>query len=88
MIFLIEYNPPEGELIRCNEYRDSEEDIAKQERLRLELELKGNGLNHEVVILKAPDKTALESAFERYFRNLPEMTKTAAHEIEKVLSRK
>jgi hypothetical protein len=47
MWFLIEYDRPSGQLIRFDEFQDSDRTLAQQTRLALEIELNQQRVNHE-----------------------------------------
>jgi hypothetical protein len=70
MIFLIEYNRPKGQIIRIQEFRNSERSKADRIRLQIELELnRREEVNHEVVLLEASSKEALRRTHLRYFED-------------------
>lgn len=62
MIFLTEYNRPEGRLVTFQRFQDSERLKAQNARLDLELDLNRQGVNHDVVLLEAASEDALASA--------------------------
>src|SRR2546422_567423 len=73
MIFLIEYDRRAGRLVTLTEFRD--EDLRKAEDIRLAREVALNEARseHEVVLLEAHDKEALERTHRRYFATLDEL---------------
>jgi len=73
MWFLIEYDRPQGELIKLIEFDETERDSAEQARLALEIELNQQGIDREVVILQATDQDALRVTHRRYFENLEQL---------------
>ena len=70
MIFLIEYNRPEGRLVTFQRFQDSERLKAQNARLDLELDLNRRGVSHEVVLLEAASEAALRRTHRRYFETL------------------
>jgi hypothetical protein len=79
MIFLIEYDRGEGKLLDVGEFSDRDRKHAQQQRLTRELELAGQGLVREVVLLEAEDRKALERTHRRYFKTAAELLE---HEVE------
>ena len=77
MIFLIEYNRPEGRLVTFKKFKDSERLKAQDARLDLELDLNRQGINHEVVLLEAASEEALRRTHGRYFKTLRQILESA-----------
>jgi hypothetical protein len=77
MIFLIEYNRPQGRIITLRRFGDSERVKAQDERLDIELALNRSGTEHEVVLLEAADEDALRRTHQRYFGDLSAALKFA-----------
>ena len=77
MIFLIEYNRPEGRLIIFQRFQDSERLKAQNARLDLELDLNRRGVDHEVVLLEAASEAALRRTHGRYFKTLRQILESA-----------
>lgn len=73
MIFLIEYDRPQGRIITLKTFEDSEMQTAENTRLELELKLNRSGTDHEVVLLEAASKDALLKTHRRYFENLSQI---------------
>lgn len=73
MIFLIEYNRPEGCLASFRTFDEADRPKAQAVRLELELELNRKGIDHEVVLLEATSEEALRKTHRRYFESLTEM---------------
>ncbi|MEK7747904.1 MAG: hypothetical protein AAB300_02355 [Nitrospirota bacterium] len=73
MIFLIEYDPPQGKLILFEQFQKEEWTRAQDKRLEIELDLNRRGINHEVVILEANCEADLHKTHQRYFRNTTEI---------------
>jgi hypothetical protein len=67
MIFLIEYDRPQGELVNLQVFDDSHRDDAENARLRRELTLHRTGVRREVVLLQAASEAALKETHRRYF---------------------
>jgi hypothetical protein len=77
MLFLIEYNRPEGRIVTFRTFDDSERSKAEQSRLVIELELNQKKIDHEVVLLDAADEHALRRTHRRYFEDLAQMVRSA-----------
>ena len=75
MLFLIEYDRNQGEVIAIQQFSDSEKHTAESARLELELSLNRLGKEHEVVLLEAASEEALRRTHRRYFENLAELMK-------------
>ena len=73
MLFLIEYDRNQGQVITIQEFDDSEK--AQNARLEMELKLNRLGISHEIVVLEAATEEALRRTHRRYFENLGELTK-------------
>lgn len=69
MIFLIEYDRPEGRIVTFTTFKDSERLDAEKSRLDLDLRLNRGGVDHEVVILEAENEEALHRTHRRYFED-------------------
>ncbi len=82
MIFLIEYNRSEGRIVTFGEFADTEGRKAKDSQLEKELDLNRKGIDHEVVLLQAASKEALQLTHARYFRSLREMLESAVAQEE------
>jgi len=76
MIFLIEYNRPEGRIESLRTFDASERSVAHAARLDLELDLNRKKIDHEVVILEATSEAALRKTHRRYFETLSEIGKS------------
>ena len=77
MIFLIEYNRPEGRIVTFQRFQDSERLKAQDTRLDLELDLNRRGVDHEVVLLEAASEEALRRTHRRYFETLRQILESA-----------
>lgn len=73
MIFLIEYNRKEGQIITFETFNDLERHDAENSRLEMELKLNRLGIEHEVVLLEAATEAALRRTHRRYFESLSEL---------------
>lgn len=73
MLFLIEYDRLQGQIISFRSFASSEVAIAQEARLALELALNQEGVHREVVVLEALDEDALRRSHRRYFENLKEL---------------
>jgi hypothetical protein len=77
MLFLIEYDRNQGDVVAIREFEDSERQRAETSRLELELELNRRGKKHEVVLLEAASEEALRRTHRRYFEDLSELVKAS-----------
>jgi hypothetical protein len=75
MLFLIEYDRPRGSIIQLRRYDHSSRKVAEDARLKLELDLKRQGIDHEVVVLDAPSEEALRHTHSRYFESVAELVR-------------
>jgi len=75
MLFLIEYDRPTTTLVQFRKFADSGQEIARHARLELELDLHRRGVQHEVVILQAPNEEAIRHTHGRYFKDLAELAR-------------
>ena len=82
MIFLIEYNRPEGQIVTFKRFQDSERRKAQKSRLDLELDLNRRGVNHEVVLLEAASENAVRRTHRRYFETLRQIAESASADHE------
>jgi hypothetical protein len=73
MLFLIEYDRPRGLIVELREFDDASQAVAEDARLKLELDLKRQGIDHEVVVLDAPSEEALRHTHSRYFDSVAEL---------------
>lgn len=73
MIFLIEYDKRRGELVSIKRFADTDRQLASDERLRLEIDLNGKGVEREVVILEASSEAVIRRTHRRYFETLAEI---------------
>lgn len=77
MIFLIEYDRSEGQIVTFRDFDDSQRHEAEDSRLDIELDLSRKGLHHEVVLLEAASKDALHRTHQRYFADLIQILESA-----------
>jgi hypothetical protein len=78
MIFLIEYDRPAGKVLRLDPFEDSERSRAEDCRLELELTLKRDGIDHEVVLLQAETEDAVRRTHRRYFETVDQIADRAS----------
>jgi len=78
MIFLIEYNRSEGQIVTSRDFDDSQRLEAENSRLEIELDLNRKGVDHEVVLLEAASKDALQRTHRRYFVDLHQLLKSGS----------
>ena len=77
MLFLIEYDRTQGEVVGIQQFSDSERHTAETARLEMELRLNRLGTEREVVLLEAASEKALRRTHRRYFENLSELMKAS-----------
>ena len=77
MIFLIEYNPPKGQIITFRVFDDADRVEAEDARLDIELDLHRRKIDHDVVLLEASSEQALRRTHRRYFEDPGEIVKSA-----------
>ena len=75
MLFLIEYDREAGKLVTLREFGDSERKLAEDARIDLEVSLNQRAIDHEVVLLQAASRQALEQTHRRYFVALEELAR-------------
>ncbi len=73
MIFLIEYNRKEGQIVTFEKFSDIERHKAESSRLDMELRLNRLGIEHEVILLEAASEAALRQTHRRYFESLSQL---------------
>ena len=73
MLFLIEYDRRRGSIVQLRRYDNGSREVAEDDRLKLELDLNRQGVEHEVVILDAPSEEALRHTHSRYFESVAEL---------------
>ncbi|MCC6696845.1 MAG: hypothetical protein IT365_14535 [Candidatus Hydrogenedentes bacterium] len=81
MVFLIEYNRPEGRVVSMQRFEDAELSCAYDAQLELELALLHRGIAHEVVILQAASEEQLRRMNMRYFCSPEEIGEALFGEI-------
>lgn len=70
MMFLLEYDRSQGELLDIQSFDDSHRDAAENARLIRELTLHEKGLRREIVLLQAASEDALRETHRRYFADI------------------
>jgi hypothetical protein len=78
MIFLIEYDRRQGQIVTFKTFEDSERREAEDSRLQLEVELNRLGTEREVALLEAASEKALRRTHRRYFEDLSELVNSPA----------
>ena len=78
MIFLIEYDRSQGQIITFKTFDDRARLEAEDARLQLEVELNRRGTEREVVLLEAASEEALRRTHRRYFEDLNELVNSPA----------
>ncbi len=73
MFFLIEYDRSRGSIVQLREFDPASRQLAEDARLQLELDLNRQGVDHEIVILDAPNKEALLRTHSRYFESVADL---------------
>ncbi len=76
-IFLLEYEPATGQLLRLDVFKGEERARAQAERLRREKENIAAHMDREVVLLDAVSEAALRNTHSRYFKTVEEMARMA-----------
>jgi len=69
MFFLMEYDRPKGKLVEITSFHDSDRTKAENQRLMIEKKLHKLHVDHEVVLLEAPNEDALRRTHRRYFED-------------------
>jgi hypothetical protein len=77
MIFLIEYNRRQGQIVTFKQFKDSAQIKAEKSRLNLEISLNRLGIHHEVVLLQASSERELRKTHRRYFEDYGEIYRSA-----------
>jgi hypothetical protein len=72
-VFLVQYDRSKGRLVTLQTFDDSERRRADDVRLELEIRLKRQKLEHEVVLLEATTEDALRTTHRRYFEELADL---------------
>jgi hypothetical protein len=75
VLFLIEYDRPRGSIVQLRKFDDAFRGVTEDARLKLELDLKRQGIDHEVVVLDAPSEEALRHTHGRYFESVAELVR-------------
>lgn len=77
MLFLIEYDRRRGQIVTFQTYPDTQREKAGEARLTMELKLRGEGIEREVVMLEAASEEALRKTHRRYFETLNTLAKAS-----------
>jgi hypothetical protein len=77
MIFLIEYNRTEGQLMSITSFSDSLRAEAEGSRLSLEIRNLNAGVSTEVVLLEARSEADLRRTHRRYFETLEALARSS-----------
>ncbi|HVT88546.1 MAG TPA: hypothetical protein VHD56_06820 [Tepidisphaeraceae bacterium] len=75
MLFLIDYDRGAGKIVALRTFDESQRRTAMDARLELELDLRRQGIEREVVLLEAADEKAIRKTHRRYFADLAELAK-------------
>jgi hypothetical protein len=78
MLFLIQYDRRTGRLVKLERFADDQRLVASKARLDLEIDLRGRGQKHEVVLLEAASEEALHKTHGRYFEDVEGLLALAA----------
>ncbi len=73
MIFLIEYNRPQGRIVTFMTFDALDRSKVEKIRLDVELDRSRRGINHEIVLLEAASEEALRRTHRRYFETLSQI---------------
>jgi len=83
MIYLIEYNRPEGRLVTFKVFAESERSKAQDLRLEIELDLNRRKVDHEVVLLQAESEAALRRTHGRYFYDVQQILESLIEQLDR-----
>jgi hypothetical protein len=81
MIVLIHYNRLAGEIVKLQEFEESQRTQAEDARLKMELDLIGKKDGDEVCLLEAGSIEALKRTHRRYFESLRTLTASGSHTV-------
>jgi hypothetical protein len=73
MIYLIQYDRKQGQLVSLDAFPAQSKQGAEEARLRMELPLLGHHDTFEVVLLEAKNEEELRKTHRRYFERLDQM---------------
>jgi thioesterase domain-containing protein len=73
MIYLIQYDRKQGQLVSLDSFPAQSKQSAEEARLRMELPLVGNHDTYEVVLLEAKNEQELRKTHRRYFERLDQL---------------
>ena len=73
MIYLIQYDRKQGQLVRVDAFPAESKQGAEEARLRMELQLLGSHVSREVVLLEAKNEEELRKTHRRYFERLDQL---------------
>jgi hypothetical protein len=76
MTFLIDYDRRAGRIVSIRSFSNAERLKAQEERLQLDLNLRGAHADREVVLLEAEDENALRITHRRYFETLGDLIRS------------
>jgi len=79
MLFLIEYDPRNGELISSESFDEAARTDATRARIEREVRLRHEGIDREVVILEAADEASLRVTHRRYFDTASQLSVVPAY---------
>ena len=78
MWFLLDYDRQRGQIVTLRSFLKSAREEAEQARLDLELQLRRENIEREVVLLEAENETALRKTHQRYFAAWDTLARAAA----------
>lgn len=81
MIFLIEYDRPQAQVVRFESFEDIERIKAERLRFEIEITLHRQHLDREVVVLEATSEQALRRTHRRYFENAKQIVESTDKEL-------
>jgi hypothetical protein len=79
MIFVLQYDRSQGQIVEQQEFADSEGALARDARLRADLAALGDP-NLEIVTLQAESREALLKTHARYFKTIRELAEDFARQ--------
>lgn len=73
MIYLIQYDRAQGQLLRLQAFTAQEKDVAEEARLRMETLDLAQNQGYEVVLIEAKNQDELRTTHRRYFETLDQL---------------
>ncbi len=83
MIFLIDYDRRRGEIVSMRTFNHDQSQAADETRLQLELDLKRDQIDREVVVLEAASEADLRRTHRRYFEDMASLAATPTLDVKR-----